>query len=65
MPGCCFRVIEIHTFLVTVVRKFDFSLADNGQKIWNFRSGLITPLVIGEEHKGPQMPLKVTALRND
>jgi hypothetical protein len=25
-----------------------------------FRLGSITPVVVGEEHKGPQMPLRVT-----
>lgn len=58
-------VIEIHTFLVTLVRQFDFSLPDNGQEVKSVRPGALLPAVVGEEHKGPQMPLKVTALRDE
>jgi len=58
-------VIEIHTFLVTLVRQFDFSLPGNGQEIKKLRRGLVFPAVVGEEHKGPQLPLKVTPLRNE
>lgn len=57
-------VIELHTFLVTLVRQFDFSLPDSGQEIKMRRTTRITPVVVGEEHKGPQMPLKVTILEN-
>jgi hypothetical protein len=58
-------LIEIHTFLVTLVRQFDFSLPDDGRKIRKIRTMLLTPVVAGEEDKGPQMPLKVTALRSE
>jgi len=63
--GWRFALIEMHTFLVTLVRHFDFSLPENGQKVKLTRSGTITPLVVGEEDKGPQMPLKVTVLGNE
>ena len=56
------RVIELHTFLVTLIRHFDFSLPDNGQEIKKTRT---MPVVVGEEHKGPQMPLKVTILGDE
>jgi hypothetical protein len=55
-------VIEMHTILVTLVRQFEFSLPDNGQEVTMMRGGLTTPLVVGEEDKGPQLSLKVTAL---
>lgn len=58
------RVVEMHTFLVTLVRQFDFSLPDNGQIVKARKLGLITPVVVGEEDKGPQMPLKVTIIGN-
>ena len=58
-------VIEMHTILVTLIRKFDFSLPDNGQEIRMFRQLGITPMVVGEEDRGPQLPLKVTALRSE
>jgi len=55
----------MHTILVTLIRKFDFSLPDNGQEIKWFRQLEISPMVVGEEDRGPQLPLKVTALRNE
>ena len=55
----------MHTFLVTLVRHFDFSPPDNGQEIKKMRTVGITPVVVGEEHKGPQMPLKVAILGNE
>ena len=58
-------VIELHTFLVTLVRQFDFSLPDTRQEIKKMRSVVTTPIVVGEEHKGPQMPLKVAILGNE
>ena len=57
-------VIELHAFLVTLVRQFDFSPGTNGQEVLKARLGVVTPMVVGEEHKGPQMPLKVTALED-
>jgi len=58
-------VIEMHTVLVTLVRQFDFSLPDNGQEIKMPRQISVFPMVVGEEHKGPQLPLKVTSIRNE
>ena len=56
--------------MVTLVRQFDFSLPDDRPEVQKVRSGLIasgliTPVVAGEEHKGPQMPLKVTILGSE
>jgi len=51
--------------LVTLVRQFDFSLPGTGQEIKKIRPVVITPIVVGEEHKGPQMPLKVAILGNE
>jgi len=56
----------MHTILVTLIRKFDFSLPDNGQEIRSFRKLTATsPMVVGEEDKGLQLPLKVSLLRNE
>lgn len=55
-------VIELHTFLVTLVRQFDFSLPENGKELKKTRLGAIAPVVVGEEQKGPQLPLKVTII---
>lgn len=58
-------VIEMHTFLVTLIKQFDFSLPGNGQEIRTRKAGLVTPVVAGEEDKGPHLSLKVTVLRNE
>lgn len=58
-------VIEMHTFLVTLIRQFDFSLPDNGQEVRKMRPGVLTPVVAGEECKGPRLFLKVTALKDE
>jgi len=63
--GWRFAVVEMHTFLVTLIRQFDFSLPENGQKIKKTRRGGVFPVIVGEEDKGPQLPLKVTILRNE
>ena len=58
------RVIEMQAFLVTLVRKFDIAHADHQPQIRRTRIGLVFPLVVGEEDKGTQLPLKITAIRN-
>jgi len=63
--GWRFAVTEIHTFLVSLIRQFDFSLPGNGQVMGKVRQGFFFPVIAGEEHKGAQLPLKVTALRNE
>ena len=52
-------VVEMQAFLVTLVREFSFSLPE-GRTIRIARPGFPIPLVIGEEDKGPQLPLTVT-----
>ena len=55
----------MHTFLVTLVRQFDFSLPDDGRKVKFIKRGMAKPVVVGQEDKGPQMPLKITVLGNE
>ena len=57
-------VIEMQVFLVTLVRKFDISPADHHPQIRRVKSGLLIPMVLGEEHKGTQLPLKITLVRS-
>ena len=57
-------VIEIQAFLVTLIRKFDISHADHQPQIRRAKPGMLVPLVLGEEYKGPQLPLKITAIRS-
>lgn len=49
-------------FLVTLMRQFEFTLPDNAPRVKRWRPGFLLPIVEGEEHKGPQLPLKVTPL---
>jgi len=56
-------LVEIQAFLVTLVRKFDISHADYQPQIRRARPGMEVPLVLGEEHKGVQLPLKISAVR--
>ena len=58
-------VIEIQAFLVTLVRRFDISHTDKQPHIRRAGSGMMIPLVPGEEDKGPQLPLKITAIGNE
>ena len=57
-------IIEMHAFVVTLIKQFDFSPPDNGQEVRTIQPGLLFPIVAREEQKGPQLPLKVAALRN-
>jgi len=55
-------VIEIQAFLVALIRKFDISDADHQPQIRRAKPGMMVPLVLGEEYKGTQLPLKITAI---
>jgi len=57
----------MQAFLVTLIRKFDISHADSHPQIRRVKTGglLSIPLVLGEEYKGTQLPLKITAIRNE
>ena len=54
----------MQAFLVTLIRKFDISLADHHPQIRRAKSGALAPLVLGEEYKGPQLPLKITTTKS-
>ena len=54
----------MQAFLVTLVRKFEISNADHYPQIKRAKPGLMAPVVLGEEYKGTQLPLKITAIRN-
>ena len=57
-------VIEMHTFLVTLIRQFEFALPDAAPPVKRWRPGFLIPIVEGEEHRGQQLPLKVTPLKD-
>ena len=56
-------VIEIQAFLVTIVRRFDISHTDHNPQLKRARSGVMVPVVLGEEYTDPQLPLKIAAIR--
>ena len=58
-------VIELQAFLVTLIRRFDISHTDKQPQIRRIGSGAMIALVPGEEDKGPQLPLKITAIGNE
>jgi len=62
--GWRFAVLEMQAFLVALIRKFEISHADQHPQIRRVKSILTIPLVLGEEYKGTQLPLKITAIRN-
>jgi hypothetical protein len=52
----------MQAFLITLLSNFEFSIPDGGKDIRRDRSGVMTPMVVGEEDRGAQLPLKVTLL---
>jgi len=62
--GWRFAIIEMHTVLVTLIKQFAFSLPGNGQEIRNLNQVAVFPVVVGEEDKGAQLPLLITALKS-
>ena len=50
--------------MVTLIRQFEFALPDNVPKVRRRRTGFTIPFVEGEEHKGSQLPLKITPVKN-
>jgi len=56
--------MEIQTFLVNLVQRYDISQADHLPQIRRARPGMEVPMVLGEEHKGAQLPLKISAIMN-
>jgi hypothetical protein len=57
-------VIEMQAFMARLVREFQFSEVE-GKHVKTWRPALIVPLVVGEENKGPQLPLKVSVFRRN
>lgn len=54
----------MQAFIARLVREFQFALVE-GKPIRVCRPGLLVPTVVGEEEKGVQLPLKVSAVRRD
>jgi len=60
-----FALLEMHTVLTTLVKQFAFALPGNGKEIKRLNQIAVFPVVVGEEDKGPQLPLLITALGNE
>lgn len=54
----------MHTFLVTLVRRFEFALPDNFPEVKRRRPGMLVPVVEGEEDRGQRLPLDITLLKD-
>ena len=52
----------MQAFLITLLSNFEFSIPEGAKGIRRDRSGVMTPMVVGEEDRGAQLPLKVTLL---
>ena len=52
-------LIELQAFIARLVREFHFSVVED-RPVRLLRPGLVVPTVVGEEDKGPQLPLKVS-----
>jgi hypothetical protein len=57
-------LIEMQAFMARLVREFQFSEVE-GKHIKTWRPALIVPIVVGEENKGPQLPLKVSVVHRN
>lgn len=55
----------MQAFVVTLIQRFDVSLADNHPQIRRARHNVSTPVIFGEEHKIPRLPLRITAIGNE
>ena len=52
----------MQAFIARLIREFQFSEVE-GKEIKICRPGLLVPIVVGEENKGVQLPLKVSSVR--
>ena len=59
------NLTEIQALLVTLIRRFDFSLPEDLPRIKQARGILISPVVDGVEGKGSQPPLGAVVLDLD
>jgi len=64
--GWHFAVLEIQTFLVEVIGKFEFRMTDQAARVSRQLSGVMVPMVDGEPERRIQLPLAVSvAARED
>ena len=56
-------VFEMHMFLATLIRQFEFALPDGAPQIRRWSPGFVITVVEGQEHEGEQLPLKVAPVK--
>lgn len=49
-------------FFVALLSKFEFAMPENSKRIIRHRTFAMVPMVEGELERGPQLPMKVTAI---
>ena len=60
-----YSLIEIQTFLSTLVGKFEFAMTDRAERILRQPMLVMAPMVDGELERGIQMPLAVSLAPQD
>ncbi|KZS89245.1 cytochrome P450 [Sistotremastrum niveocremeum HHB9708] len=58
--GWRFAVVEMQTFLIELMDAFEFQLTEDAKHIRRERAAVTVPLVLGQESRGVQLPLKVS-----
>ena len=55
-------VIEMQTFIVEIVGKFEFTMTDQSERVFRAPSFVMVPMVDGELERGSQLPLAVSVV---
>ena len=67
MTNCsgCDSVIEMQTFLLELVGRFEFAMTDKTERVLRHSAGVMVPMVEGELDRGIQLPLAVSPAPRD
>ncbi|KIJ49195.1 hypothetical protein M422DRAFT_246996 [Sphaerobolus stellatus SS14] len=60
--GWRFAILEMHSILITLVDRFEFLPPPDDVKVLRVAAAIVTPMVKGQEAKGPQLPLKIRSI---
>jgi len=60
-----YSIIEIQTFLSSLVGKFEFAMTDKAERILRQNMVIMAPMVDGELDRGTQMPLAISLAPQD
>lgn len=56
------RIYEIHAFLIEIIQNFHLSYPEGAPNIIRATSGVMAPVLLGEQGKGKQLPLDITII---